>query len=194
MKRLACLICLLVLAACSRGPDSDFKELPVAEGGFSVLMRPQPNVARQQLDTPGGRVTAHLYSSERPDSYFAVGYSDYPAGLVLGSSPESLFAGVRDTWVKRLNGKLLSSGPIRLKQKDHPIEYQGLEFTAEGKVKDIDTHLHARVYLVDQRLYQVIAMARKAEFPQATVNTFLNSFKLIPTAEIGTIQVEPAGK
>ncbi|HYC44103.1 MAG TPA: hypothetical protein VED01_01345 [Burkholderiales bacterium] len=176
----------LALAACTR--DDEWKPLPVSEGGFSVLMRPQPQYARQVLDTPAGNITAHLYSSDRPDSYFAVGYSDYPIALVLGSSPDALFAGVRDTWVRRIDGRLGVSSPLRLEGK-----YQGLEFTAEGRVKDVDTFLQARIYLVDQRLYQVIAMGKKAEFPQAVANRFLNSFKLIPTAEIGTLPVRPPG-
>jgi hypothetical protein len=33
---------------------------------------------------------AHLYSSDRSDSYFAVGYADYPLALVVGIAPEQL--------------------------------------------------------------------------------------------------------
>jgi hypothetical protein len=33
---------------------------------------------------------AHLYSSDRPDSYFAVGYANYPLALVVGIAPEQL--------------------------------------------------------------------------------------------------------
>jgi hypothetical protein len=174
---------VLALGACS---DGEWKPLPVSDGGFSVLMRPQPQYARQVLDTPAGKITAHLYSSDRPDSYFAVGYSDYPIALVLGSSPDALFAGVRDTWVRRIDGKLIVSSPLKLEGK-----YAGLEFTADGKVKDADTFLQARMYLVDQRLYQIIAMGRKSAFPQAVANRFLTSFKLIPIAERGTFEVKP---
>lgn len=172
------------LAACSR---SEWQELPVREGGFSVLMRSQPHYARQQLDTPTGKVLAHLYSSPRPDSFFAVGYSDYPLAQVVGRSPEALFAHVRDTWVKRIEGRPVRMSPIKLAG-----QYPGVEFSAEGKVKGANTVLDARLYLVDQRLYQVIAMARKGEVPQGVVNRYLNSFKLIEASEGGMIHLKPA--
>src|SRR5215213_5452322 len=84
---------LTALTGCSG--RTEWQELPIREGGFSVLMRPQPHYASQQLDTPAGKVPAHLYSSPRGDSYFAVGYSDYPLSQVVGGSPDALFAQIR---------------------------------------------------------------------------------------------------
>jgi hypothetical protein len=176
------IVAVTILAACGR---TEWQELPIREGGFSVLMRPQPQYARQQIDTPAGKVPAHLYSSARGESFFAVGYSDYPLAQVVGGSPDSLFNQVRDTWVKRIDGTLVRSSPIKLAGQ-HP----GIEFSAEGKLKGADTVLDARLYLVDQRLYQVISMGRKAEVPQGTVNRFLASFKLIEGSE-QTIILKP---
>ena len=182
---LAAAIGVTALAGCG---GSEWKEMPIREGGFSVLMRPQPHYGRQQLDTPGGKVAAHLYSSARPESYFAVGYSDYPLAQVVGGSPDALFAHVRDTWVKRIEGRLVRVSPIKLAG-----QYPGVEFSAEGKVKGADTVLDARLYLVDQRLYQVLAMGRKAEVQQGVVNRFLKSFKLIEASEGGMIMLKPPG-
>lgn len=177
-------LCALALAACTR--SGEWTELAVDEGGFAVLMRPQPRYAKQPVETPAGRTIAHLYSSDRPDAFFAVGYSDYPLAAVVGTPPQDLFAGVRDTWVRRVEGKVVTSSPVTLEGK-----YPGLEFTAEGRVKDAAAFLQARVYLVDQRLYQVVALARKGEISQGVVNRFLNSFRIIPTSETGTIQLRP---
>lgn len=174
---------LLALASCAQ---SEWQELTINEGGFSVLMRGQANYARQPMDTPAGRMVGHLYSSDRPDGYFAVGYSDYPIAHVIGSPPQEVLTGVRDTWVKRVDGKLTMTGSIEIGGK-----YPGVEFVAEGKVKGADTFLHGRLYLVDQRLYQVIALARKGEMPQGVVNRFLRSFKLIPGGA-GMIHLAPA--
>jgi hypothetical protein len=69
-----------------------------------------------------------------------------------------------------------------------------LEFQAEGKVKGTDAFVHARFYLVDQRLYQIIAMGRKDAVPQGVINRFLNSFRLIPQSDVGTIQIQPNAK
>ena len=187
-RTLLCLLGLIgMLAACAQ---SEWRELPVSDGAFSVLMRGEPTYARQQLNTPAGRMFAHLYSSDRPDSFFAVGYADYPLAAVVGGSPRDLFSDVRDTWLRRIDGKLTASDTsIKLEGK-----YPGAEFQAQGKVKDADTFLHARFYLVDQRLYQVIAMGRKNSVSQGVVNRFLNSFRLIAQSDVGTIQIQPNAK
>src|ERR1700716_1817829 len=80
-----------LLGACTR---SEWRELPVNDGAFSVLMRGDPNYQRQQIGTPVGKMVAHLYSSDRPASYFAVGYADYPLSLLAGAPPPRFFCGV----------------------------------------------------------------------------------------------------
>jgi hypothetical protein len=171
----AVMIALLasVLTACARG-DSEWKELAVHEGGFSVLMRGQPHYTRQMLDTPAGKMEAHLYSSDSDDAYFAIGYSDYPLALIVGGSPQQLFAGVRDTWVRRLEGRLVSTDD-RIAAGKHP----GYAFSADGKAKGADAILDARLYLVDQRLYQIVAISRRQAIAQGVVNRYLDSFRLI---------------
>jgi hypothetical protein len=175
-----------VLTACSRG-DAEWKALTVPEGGFSILMHGQPRYMRQTLDTPAGQMEAHLYSSERPHAYFAAGYSDYPLALVVGTSPHELFTGVRDTWVRRLEGRLVSTDD-RLTAGKHP----GYAFSAEGKAQGADAILDARLYLVDQRLYQIVAITRKHAISQGVVNRYLESFRLIEEARVGAIPIEPA--
>ena len=204
-------ICAAALAACG---GSEWRDLDVSEGAFAVLMRGQPQYVRQDIDTPAGKMTAHLYSSDRPSAYYAVGYVDYPIALVAGAPPEQLFANVRDTWVRRIQGKLVASdNTLKLAGK-----YPGLEFLAEGTKapgtqvtskggdaagkagaggaagKPIETFVQARLYLVDQRLYQVIGMGIKGEVPQGEVNRYLKSFRLIPQSEVGTVKIDPKGK
>ncbi|HEX2828840.1 MAG TPA: hypothetical protein VHP37_20990 [Burkholderiales bacterium] len=170
--------------------QSEWRPMEVSEGGFRVLMRGQPNVTRQQFDTPAGKMTAFLYSSDRPLSYYAVGYTDYPLALVVGKDPYEVFEGVRNTWVRRIGGRRVGSdGKLTLSGK-----YQGLEFTAEGDSKGTEAVMQARLFLVDQRLYQVIAMGRKNAVPQGEINRFLNSFALVPTSEVGTLQITPPAK
>jgi hypothetical protein len=173
----------VALAACTR---SEWQELAVSEGGFSVLMRGQAHYARQQVETPVGKTFAHLYSSDRPDAFFAVGYADYPLAHVVGTAPEEILSGVRDTWVKRMEGRLSLNSPTKLAGK-----YPGIEFAADGKMKGTDTFLQGRLYLVDQRLYQVIALGRKGEISQGVVNRYLSSFQLIPGSDTGMIHLAP---
>jgi hypothetical protein len=183
----ALLVVAALAASCTK---SEWRELEVSEGGFSVLMRGQPHYVRHEIDTPAGKMIAHLYSSEHPQSYYAVGYSDYPLGLIAGTDPAQVFAGVRNTWVRRINGKLTGTvNDLVLAGK-----YPGVEFHGEGRLKEADALLEARLFLVDQRLYQVIAMARKNEVSQGEINRFLNSFRLVEGVEVSTMQIRPDAK
>jgi hypothetical protein len=181
------LLLTCVLAACGK---SDWHELEVPEGGFSVLMRSEPRYLKHELDTPAGKMTAHLYSSDRPSSYYAVGYSDYPVALVIASTPEQIFAGVRDTWVRRIGGRLVKTD----NQLKLAGTYPGLQFEAEGQANGANAFVQARIFLVDQRLYQVIAMGRKNEVPQGEINRFLDSFRLVKSGETHSLQIRPEEK
>jgi len=198
--RIAALLLAAALPSC--GAQSEWRELDIGEGAFAVLMRGEPHYVKQDLDTPGGRMTAHLYSSDRPDAYYAVGYSDYPLSLVLGTNAKALFSGVRDTWVRRINGKLVTSDDtLKLDGR-----YPGMEFTAFGTdptragsgenagTTGHKTFVQARLYLVDQRLYQIVAMGHVDEVPQGEVNRFLRSFRLSTSAPANTVIIQPKGK
>lgn len=176
-----------IAAACA---PSEWREMEISEGGFKVLMRGEAHYVRHDLETPAGKMTAHLYSSDRPESYFAVGYSDYPLALIVGSKPDALFTSVRDTWVRRIKGRLVATDDT-LKLADR---YPGMEFTAEGRDAQGETFVQSRLFLVDQRLYQLVAMGRKNEVSQGVINRFLNSFRLTPQAEVGSIKIDPRGK
>ena len=181
------LACCVLAAAC--GP-SEWRPMDIAEGGFRVLMRGQPQVSNQDLQTPAGRMSAHLYSSERPVSYYAVGYSDYPLAFAVSENPDAIFKGVRDTWVRRIGGRTVGADrKLTLAGK-----YPGVEFSAEGNAKGAPAYLQARLFLVDQRLYQVIVMGRKNEVSQGEINRFLNSFELVTASEVGTIDIKPPVK
>ena len=184
MKKLASFALCLVLAGCA--PDPEWRELRVSDGGFSILMRGAPLYTPQQLDSPAGRMSAHLYASDRPDAYFAIGYIDYPLALAVNSAPEKIFAAPQETWVKRIEGKVTSTTPLTLAGK-----YPGLQFTVEGRHKDRDTVVEGRLYLVDQRLYQIVAMGNKGELSQGVVNRYFDSFKLIPVTYTEHIKVKP---
>ena len=54
-----------------------------------------------------------------------------------------------------------------------------------------DAILDARLYLVGQRLYQIVAIGRKGEVSQGIVNRFLDSFRLVEEKQVGSIRIEP---
>ncbi len=185
MKKWLFMVLALALAGCGGG-SSEWQTLRVPEGGFAILMRGQPVYFPQQLDTPVGKLSAYLYSSDRPDAYFAVGYTDYPLALAVGAEPDKVFAGARETWLKRIGGATAITTPLKLDGK-----YPGVQFTATGKYQERDAVLEGRLYLVDQRLYQIVALSRPGEIQQAVVNRYFESFKLIPVEYTEKLQIKP---
>ena len=184
---------LLALALCffaAACGESEWRPMEIPEGGFRVLMRGQPHVAKQDVETPAGRMAAHLYSSDRPTSYYAVGYSDYPLAFAVTENPDAIFKGVRDTWLRRVAGRAVGPDRKLTLSGKHP----GLEFTAEGNAKGSPAYVQARLFLVDQRLYQVIALGLKNQVPQGEVNRFLQSFQLVEGLDVTTMEIKPEGK
>lgn len=175
-----------MLAAGCGGPS--WQDFTVQDGGFRVLMRGEVHYDKRELDTPVGKIVAHMYSIEFKDSVFGVGYSDYPPQMVRSMTPRRLFMAVRDTWVRRIEGRLEGDGiDIRL-DKRHP----GMEVVAWGKVKGRNAYLKGRFYLVGDRLYQIVIFGNRDSMPLADINHFLASFKLVPQREVGSINVTPA--
>ncbi|HKA43883.1 MAG TPA: hypothetical protein VKF40_18015 [Burkholderiales bacterium] len=172
-----------LVAACAR---TEWREVETPDGGFRILMQGDPRVEKSALDTPSGQITGNLYLVEVKDAAFGVGYSDFPVAIVQEASPRQLFSVVRDGWMKRIQGKLQNDGTdIKLENK-----YPGMEFAASGQLDGRDAYLRGRLYLVDNRLYQVIVFGTKSAMPVSDINQFLGSFKLVPRHETATVKIE----
>ncbi len=151
---------------------AQWKSFTPAKGGFTITMPGQPTERTQTLDTPAGNISTYFYSSSSNGgkvnytvSYVDLpkGVSEMPANLLL----EAIASGLTgDERVKVLSEKVITLD-------NHP----GREFKIESPTKSIVRH---RAYLVNQRVYQVVAEVPAAE--ESTlgkeVERFLESFKL----------------
>ena len=186
ISRFLLLAAALVLVAACGGPA--WREVSTPDGGFRILMRGDPRVEKRDLDTPVGKITGNWYATELQESVFGVGYSDYPAQVLGSMAPRRMFMTVRESWVKRIDGRLQGDGTDIKLDKAHP----GMEFIARGQLQGHDVYLRGRLYLVGNRLYQVIVFGRKDTLPPSDVNKFLASFALVPQRELATIRIDPA--
>src|SRR6202008_2846049 len=124
----------------------------IADGGFRIAMRGDPLVQKEDLETPLGKITAYWYAIEGKDAVYGIGYSDYPAEILMRSTPRQLFTIVRGGWLKRINGKPQGDGTDIVLDGQYP----GMEVIATGQLGGEDAYMRARFYLVGNRLYQVI--------------------------------------
>ncbi|MGF1458645.1 MAG: hypothetical protein ACFBSG_06410 [Leptolyngbyaceae cyanobacterium] len=166
------LIGLLVLTACDRGQPTP--ETFSSETGQFSIATPEPfEETQQSVQTPVGPVEIHTFTAETGDSAYVVAYSDYPEEIVDQTDPQVLLNSSRDGAVGNLGGTLISESELEL--EGHPGRALVIRADAEqGETATISSH----IYLVDNRLYQVLVVAPENSPEAGTSAAFLDSFDL----------------
>lgn len=160
----------LTLAGCESTPV--WKDVLSKEGGFSVSMPGTPAEKRQAFQTAAGPVEAHFFTVEADGggTVYMVVYGDYPEALTATSDREMLLDAARDGAVGNIRGTLL--GERRISMGSHPgRELQVL--SSDGRLA-----LQMRIYIVNNRQYQVVAVTPKETRSTADRDRFLDSFRL----------------
>ncbi len=160
---------LLALAGCESSPWKDFHS---KEGGFSVTMPGTPVEKRQAFHTQAGPVEAHFFTVEadRGSLVYMVVYGDYPEALMAAGDKEMLLDAARNGAVGNIQGTLVSERTVSL--GGHPgRELQVL--SADGRLA-----LRMRIYLVNSRQYQVVAVTPKETRSTEDRDRFLDSFRI----------------
>ena len=140
-------------------------------GGFSAAFPEDPQEDVQTLPTDVGEIEVHFLSLERENAVYMIVYSDYPTDVVAQSDPESMLNGARDGAVSNVQGTLVSEEKITI--DDHPG--RGLKITSS----DGEATIYSNVYLVNNRLYQIMVVIPSSTNLSNEASNFLNSFKLI---------------
>jgi hypothetical protein len=172
-------------AACS--PRFDWREIRQPEAGYVVALPDKPQTAAREIafEHSGGAVRAEMtmLSSGVGASLFAVGSVRLP-GFALEPT-DALDATL--TW--------FSDGLLRNLQarQSMPAEVgapAGLgarrlraarAFSATGAAgSGRPVRLAVRLYVVDDRLFQLVALGAEGEVPPQALETFFDSFRLTP--------------
>ncbi|CAG0934853.1 hypothetical protein TFLX_03709 [Thermoflexales bacterium] len=152
----------------------EWQRFSSTEGGFSILLPARPKEQRQPVNTAAGSVEAIMYIAEVKGTAFGAGYSDFPTSALEADS-QAVLEGARDGAAKNINGTVLDEKPIEL------AGYPGLEIVIEmpaGAAVPGGAMYRAQLYLVGQRLYQVIYVALKADENPAEYQKLFDSFHL----------------
>jgi hypothetical protein len=159
------------VAGCGMPPLQKFS---TAEGRFEVQM---PGTPQEKTETiPTGKL--HCFTCDFPSGAYAAQWIDLPQ--TKGETEAQLrtrLEKARDNAIANLKGKLLTEkdkdGSLKLAEK-----YPGLEFSTE--IPSQNGMIHARLYLVEGRLYQLMVLGRKSFVESKEADTFLQSFALLP--------------
>lgn len=140
-----------------------------AEGRFSVLMPGQPTIDKKEtVQSEHGPYTTHLMVLRDTRNVFIIGWADYDPSFNFNRRAEMEMN--RDVFVTDMKAKLLNSREVILDG------YRAIEFTAETT----DKIYKSRIYMVGRRPYQIVIGSPKGVEDSASIDRFLNSFKVSP--------------
>jgi serine/threonine-protein kinase len=149
-----------------------WEEYSSQEGNFSALMPGTPQYKKQPIQTAAGAIDMHMFSREFGNSSaYIIMYADYPQS-VTSVPADKLLDGARDGAVGNSKGKLVQESGLIL-DGGHPGRELTVDMDGKGRMK-------LRLFMVRQRLYQVMVLGSNPEFIESEANTkYLTSFKLI---------------
>lgn len=149
---------------------SDWKEFASKEGRFQVLMPGTPKESKHDTESDFGKSVLHMNAMQAGKTMYAANYSDFPAE-VKKVPLKQVYDSSQDGAVANLKGKLVSEKDIKI--SDYPGREILIDFAGGKRL------FRARVYLVRQRLYQVVVFGTKEAATSKEADKFLDSFKLV---------------
>jgi len=184
--RLAAAAMLVALAAaCS--PRFDWREVAQPSAGYVVALPDKPQTAVREIafDHPGGPVRAEMtmLSTGVGASLFAVGTVRLPPFAVESQSAlVATLAWFSDGLLRNVQA---SSATLADAAPPPGVGMRTLRsaraFVVSGKVADSrPARLAVRLYVVDDRLFQLVALGAEGEIPPLALETFFDSFRLTP--------------
>ncbi|NTW99209.1 MAG: hypothetical protein HGB35_04635 [Geobacteraceae bacterium] len=166
--RYVLLLLILISAGCQK---AEWKPFTSAQGGFSVLMPDIPVEKTEQANTVAGMIALHMFSLEQKESAYVVTYSDFPVAVNQTVDSKAVLDSSRDGAVASFQGKLLTETSISIDG------FPGRDLKIESP--DGLHTVRLRIFLVKNRLYQVMIVTTKERVDLKDNFKYLDSFKLL---------------
>ncbi len=158
----------LLLGATQESPA--WETFTSKEGAFSVKFPCAPAEERQKVKTATGQLNVAVFLAEdKNDASYVVSFSDLPEAETKKGMEQKRLDFARDGAVTRARGKLRSEKAIEL------VGYPGRELVIESAAELV---LRVRIFVVNRRLYQVMAVGPGAVVLHRDGTFFLDSFRL----------------
>jgi len=171
----------LLLAACS--PHFDWRE--VKQPGFVAALPGKPQIVVREIviGQPPLAAQMTMVSSGIGASLFAIGSVHLPAAAI--ESPEALAATIDWFRAGLLRNAQATTATDTASSAPAGLGTRTLRatqaFNAEGRAgRGKPARLAVRLYVVDDRLFQLVALGAEGEIPPQALETFFDSFRLTP--------------
>jgi hypothetical protein len=149
--------------------EAAWQEFASADGNFAVMMPGTPAYEKKSQPTALGPIDMHMFTIESRQNAYIVMYSDYPEA-VTKAPVESLLDGGRNGALASTRGKLIGEQGLFL--DGFPGREINVEIPGKGLMK-------LRVFMVHQRLFQVMAVGTKEKIEHEDTAKYLTSFRLL---------------
>jgi hypothetical protein len=172
-------LALLALACSQR---FEWREVRVDDGAVAALPG-RPQSVTRELDVGGRAVSMTMWSTGVDATMFAVGVARLPAPLFEEPAGRAqAIAHFRDGLVRNIGGVATASTPpsLALPSGDARklLASEAVDAVGRPGPDGRKSRLAARFFIVDDRLFQVVAVGAEGEIPPEVLDTFFTSFRL----------------
>jgi hypothetical protein len=171
LRLLAATLFIGLLAGSGSWAQGPWKELQAKAQGFAVSMPGEPDHQKQTIRSPSGPLQVNVYTFQRPSTIYSVTCVEYPEGAIQPDSAEQIVRQAKDGMSKSLEGKVVAERELSL--SGNP----GREFQCNMKN---GMFARVRIYLVKNRMYEVVVATLPENRAGGDLVRFLNSFRLLP--------------
>ena len=176
-----CIALSIVAASTACSPTFNWREFRSPDG-FAVMLPGRPQTVTREVKLPDTTVQMSMTSTGIGATLFAVGAAQLPAAL--NAEPEArqrTIAHMRDALVRNVGGSTTKTSaaalPVPAGDSRKVLAAEAVE--ASGRESGRAVQLTARLFIVDDRLFQVVALGAKGEMSPEALDTFFTSFRLI---------------
>lgn len=174
----AAMLVVVTLAACS--PRLEWRELRSPDG-YTVLLPGRAQVVTRELAFEGHKLPMSMTSTGVGASMFAVGVATLPPALADDAAArERLIAYFRDALLKNVDATAPVADKATLARPPAAPQQlraaQGVRVQGRAGRDGAAARLAARWFIVDDRLYQLIALGGEGAIDAVALDTFFDSF------------------
>ena len=183
-RRLACVLALALMLLASCSERLEWRELKSPDG-YGVMLPGRAQTVARDVAFEGHQLPVSMTSTGIGSAMFAVGVARLPAAVAADAAArERTIAHFRDGLVRNIGGAVTAAGPATLILAPGSTRElraaQSVEARGRAGANGQAAQLAARFFIVDDRLYEVIALGGEGAIEPNALDTFFTSFRLQP--------------